>query len=461
MVRVRMCPLWPIHYVFMYLAVLGPIWLLSFEMIGAAAQVASKGSNWNVTYQPAKPDPILVDKDETIDVRLVNVAGIQLGPNDKLYVEYIVEDPNIAEVSTPVTEIPAESVVDTSFNITGNFLGYTKICPSINYFSAKDNRNTTEILTEEKDCLTIAVIRESTAIDKAFTYSVAGLVAIIYVNMGAALDMSTVRDTLKRPIGPTIGFLSQFMIMPLLSYAICKALIPRPDLQLGLFITGCSPGGGASNIWTLTLGGNLDLSITMTTISSIAAFAMMPLWILTLGKTIFDEADLTVPYSKIGTFAVTLVVPLIIGIIIRRFSTKFANILVKILKPFAVFLIIFIVVFAIYTNLYLFQLFTWQILIAGFLLPVLGYILGGGFALALKQSWRDTVAIAIETGVQNTGLAIFALRFSMPQPEADLTTALPVAVAIMTPLLPALLIVGDFFNDFNRPSGIKTYGSMK
>jgi len=51
-------------------------------------------------------------------------------------------------------------------------------------------------------------------------------------------------------------------------------LIRRPDLQLGLFITGCSPGGGASNIWTLTMGGNLDLSITMTTISTFASFGM-------------------------------------------------------------------------------------------------------------------------------------------------------------------------------------------
>jgi len=56
------------------------------------------------------------------------------------------------------------------------------------------------------------------------------------------------------------------------------------------------------------------------------------------------------------------------------------------------------------------------------LLPWCGYLCGGGTAWLLKQDWRDIVAIAVETGVQNTGLAIFALRFSLPQPEADLTT---------------------------------------
>ena len=45
-------------------------------------------------------------------------------------------------------------------------------------------------------------------------------------------------------------------------------------LQLGLFVTGCCPGGGGSNMWTLILGGNLHLSITMTCVSTIAAFGI-------------------------------------------------------------------------------------------------------------------------------------------------------------------------------------------
>ena len=34
---------------------------------------------------------------------------------------------------------------------------------------------------------------------------------------------------------------------------------------------------------------------------------------------------------------------------------------------------------------------------------------------------QDVIAIAIETGIQNTGVAILLLRFSLPQPDADLT----------------------------------------
>jgi sodium/bile acid cotransporter 3/5 len=42
-------------------------------------------------------------------------------------------------------------------------------------------------------------------------------------------------------------------------------------LALGLFVTGCCPGGGASNYWTILLGGNANLSVTMTFVSTVGA----------------------------------------------------------------------------------------------------------------------------------------------------------------------------------------------
>lgn len=70
---------------------------------------------------------------------------------------------------------------------------------------------------------------------------------------------------------------------------------------------------------------------------------------------------------------------------------------------------------------------------AGLLLPWLGYFVGWLAALILQQEYEDRLAIAVEAGIQNTGIAIFVLRSALPQPEADLTTVLPVSVAIMTP----------------------------
>lgn len=67
-------------------------------------------------------------------------------------------------------------------------------------------------------------------------------------------------------------------------------------------------------------------------------------------------------------------------------------------------------------------------------LVLLGYTFGGMAAAIMRQSWPDALTIAVETGIQNTGIAIFILRVTLEQPEADINTVVPVAVAIMTPV---------------------------
>uniref|UniRef100_T1GMG4 Uncharacterized protein n=1 Tax=Megaselia scalaris TaxID=36166 RepID=T1GMG4_MEGSC len=243
------------------------------------------------------------------------------------------------------------------------------------------------------------------------------------------------RGILSRPIGPAIGFIGQFLVMPLVSFGLGFAVFSAsPELHLGLFFTGVSPGGGASNMWSVILGGNIDLAIIMTTVSNLASFAMMPFWIFTLGKVIFDRANLGVPYSRIASFAVALLVPLGIGILIQYYLPRVKRILVRLLKPISMLLILFIIIFAIVTNLYLFELFSWQIIVAGLGLPWIGYIISWIAAKLLKQSPSDALTIAIETGIQNTGISIALLKFCLEQPAADLTTVIPVSVAIFTPI---------------------------
>ncbi|XP_025073454.1 ileal sodium/bile acid cotransporter-like [Pogonomyrmex barbatus] len=317
-------------------------------------------------------------------------------------------------------------------NITGVFLGRTKLTVNLMKYKIIDSREVS----------LITVIREERIIDSVFTISVAILVSILYINFGCAMNWSTCRATLRRPIGPAIGFFCQFLIMPLLSYLIGYLLFPdRPELQIGMFFTGISPSGGASNIWTVLLDGNLNLSITMTTMCTIAAFGMMPFWIFTLGRNIFSQGQIPVPYRHIGTLVIGLIIPLAIGFFIQRKHPNVSKILVRIMKPFSVILILFIIIFAIVTNLYLFKLFSWEIIIAGMGLPWLGFTFGLITAYICNQPQADIRAIAIETGIQNTGVSIFLLRFTLEPPINDLTTVIPVSAAIMTPIPLAILYI--------------------
>lgn len=236
--------------------------------------------------------------------------------------------------------------------------------------------------TEKSDeTLDVIVIRRKTYLDHAFTGSIIILMSALYINFGAALDLPAVKGIMKKPIGPAICVGCQFIFMPLLGYLIGVILFPNAvDMALGIFFTGISPSGGASNIWTLILGGNLNLSISMTTIcefyhfcsilirltivfflATLASFGLIPFWLFTLGRRIFDKGNIPVPYSKISTAAFGLLIPLAIGMLIQRFFPRIARAMVRILKPMSVILILFIIIFAIITNLYIFKLFNWRV----------------------------------------------------------------------------------------------------
>lgn len=246
--------------------------------------------------------------------------------------------------------------------IEGVFIGRTEIYACVIDASNSIDLNLQELEKCHIPLAKITVTRRQNLLDSAFKGIVAGFVTILYINFGAALDLTIIKRILLKPIGPAIGFMAQFLIMPLLSFIIGYVLFhDRVDLRLGLFFIGSTPGGGGSNLFTVILKANLNLSVAMTTISNLLAFMMMPLWILTLGSVIFKDGNLVVPYKTIVIMSCSLLLPLCIGILFQKCTPKFAKFLTKILRPFAFIMIIIITVFGFLTNTYLFKLFTWKV----------------------------------------------------------------------------------------------------
>ncbi|KYN19941.1 Solute carrier family 10 member 6, partial [Trachymyrmex cornetzi] len=313
----------------------GVVYVMGLLLLGGA-------SAWTVDIA----DNITVHMNQVISVPF----SVHVGDTSRPSMWYFNTDQHIAKLSSEFTKSNG-TLFSGIFNITGVFLGRTTLTFTVTEMTIK----------EDREVAVITVIREERIIDTVFTASVAILVSILYINFGCAIDWNVCRNTLRRPIGPAIGFFCQFLIMPLLSFLIGYLLFPdRPELQIGMFFTGISPSGGASNMWTLLLDGNLNLSITMTTICTIAAFVIL--------------------VYKI-------------------------------------------------------------IIIAGMGLPWLGFTFGFIIAYICKQPQADIRAIAIETGIQNTGVAIFLLRFTLKAPADDLTTVVPVSAAMMTPVPLTILFI--------------------
>lgn len=249
---------------------------------------------------------------------------------------------------------PGQSSWSGNFTVEALFLGRSQI-----YVELHRPNNITE---RAQDLAEVIIIRNIGTMDLVFNVCVGIFVMLLYINFGAVLELDALKAILIRPIGPAIGFIGQFLVMPVLSFLIGYLLFrDMIELRLGLFFTGSTPGGGASNIFTVILNGNLNLSITMTAISNLAAFGMMPIWIFTLGALIFHDGNLVVPYKTIALMSFSLVVPLCIGIALQKFAPKVANKMAKILKPVSLCFIIFVTVFAFTVNSYMFKLFSWKV----------------------------------------------------------------------------------------------------
>lgn len=260
---------------------------------------------WQAFYDP-KQLTVKTASKQSVHLTLSGISDeIIANINNRDYVQLKSEDDALATVKNQqqitFTKNESTSTWSAFFDVSGVFLGSTKV-----FVEVKSQAGVVEKSNEKLD---VTILRPHRVIDRLFTYSVIILVSILYINFGAAINISTIGDILRKPVGPAICFVCQFVMMPLTAYGLGYALFPNAhEMALGLFFTGISPGGGASNMWTLLLGGNINLSIAMTTISTLAAFAMMPLWIFTLGKTIFDRANLGVPYARISSMAVGLLV---------------------------------------------------------------------------------------------------------------------------------------------------------
>ncbi|CAG0924717.1 unnamed protein product, partial [Notodromas monacha] len=213
----------------------------------------------------------------------------------------------------------------------------------------------------EREVIQVSVIRDEQIIDTVFTVSLVCLVVIAYINMGSTLDLSIVKANLKRPKGPAVGLFCQYIFMPLMSFGLGYVFLKEDTaLRLALLVVGCSPGGGASNIWTVLLNGNVNLSVTMTFVSAIVSFASMPAWIYSLGPQISDEEHFKIPYGNVASSTLSFIIPTGIGLLVNRKWPKAGKWMRKILKPFGAFFILYAATFGVYANWYAVDLVTWQ-----------------------------------------------------------------------------------------------------
>lgn len=210
------------------------------------------------------------------------------------------------------------------------------------------------------------------------------------------------------------GLLSQFVVLPLLTLGLISILPVEPGMALGMLLVACCPGGNVSNFFSQLARGHVALSVTLTAFSSLAAFFITPvsfmLWskvvpLLATEVTTF-EIDLA---SLLLNMAAILLLPLVVGMSVATHFPKQAGKLAGSVRLASMFMLIGFIVAAVVNNqaaftMYLRQVF-WVVLLHNGLALLAGYY----FSRALKNEESVNRTVAIETGIQNSGLALILI----------------------------------------------------
>ncbi|QBQ55132.1 bile acid:sodium symporter family protein [Nitrosococcus wardiae] len=245
------------------------------------------------------------------------------------------------------------------------------------------------------------------------------LLGLIMLAMGMTLKANDFVLIFKQPKIVAVGVLLQFLLMPLIAWIISALFGLPPYLAAGMILLGCSPGGTASNVVCYLARGDVALSITLTATSTLlSVFATPFLTWLYVGQKI------PVPVTDMLQSILTIVLlPVTLGLIMNTFFGQRLGKLTDIFPVLSVFAIVLIVAIIVAINQDKLTLIAPALTLSILLHNGLGLASGYGLSQLFGFNPRQSRAVAIEVGMQNSGLAVaLALKYFSPQ------TALPGAL---------------------------------
>ena len=236
------------------------------------------------------------------------------------------------------------------------------------------------------------------------------LLMIIMFGMGLTMKLSDFAVVFLQPRDVLIGCVAQFIIMPLLAFALGRIFGLSDELFAGVVLVGTCPGGTSSNVITYLSKGDTALSIGMTSINTLLAPFFTPLLTYLYLRTSVD-VDIS---SMFMSIIQVVIIPIGLGLIINRLFEKHIQKIQYCLPTVSVTSICLIVAAVVSHN-------SEKILSTGSIIFVivilhnlLGYLCGYLIGILFKMNLPRKKAVSIEIGMQNSGLATSLASSAFP-----------------------------------------------
>ena len=238
--------------------------------------------------------------------------------------------------------------------------------------------------------------------------------AVIMFGVALELSINDFKRVVKDPKSTIVGIFSQFVLLPAITFLLVLFFEPHPSMALGMFMVAACPGGNVSNFFSLLAKGNAALSVSMTAIVTTSAIIMTP-FNFTLWASLYEPTSIILKDIHINLWEVfkiiglILGIPLILGMAVRHYREKVAQKISSWIKGFGIVFFAGFVLVAFGMN---FENFLSYVhLVIGLVFFHNAFALSGGYALAslCNLPYKDRKSIAIETGIQNSGLGLLLI----------------------------------------------------
>lgn len=248
--------------------------------------------------------------------------------------------------------------------------------------------------------VTVVVLFLPSSFNWISTSAITPMLGVVMFGMGLTLRPSDFKPVLQHPKDILIGELAQFLIMPSLAWLLSKLLALPEELALGVVLVGCCPGGTASNVICYLAKGDVPLSVAMTGVSTLLAPVITPalVWLLAGESVDVDIAGMFLSIVQV------VIVPIVLGFAANHYFGQTTRRIVPLLPMISTLSIAFIIGIIVAHNSASILTCSLIVAVAVILHNVLGLALGYGLTALTGSEPSKRSAIAIEVGMQNSGL---------------------------------------------------------
>ena len=243
-------------------------------------------------------------------------------------------------------------------------------------------------------------------------------IVLAFVMFGVALGIKPgiFVEVFKKPKSVILGACSQLILLPAFTclLAICMGSWISPMMGLGMVLVAACPGGNISNFMSSLAKANIELSVSLTAISTALAVFMTPfnfwLWgtvYLHFAHVAGEVPTLVIPLWEVfKTIFILLGIPLVAGILTSRYLPKVADALKKPLQWVSIVFFIAMVILSFSSNMAAFLQCVKYIFVVVLIHNLLALCLGFSVGTLFKVPAKDRRTLTIETGIQNSGLGL-------------------------------------------------------